>query len=100
MALPHPRSNTPTVLGLGATKALINQKWRQSITALLKIRKVIHHTVAGSGMRDAQCADDGECLAAAMADDGNPVHPKQQCSAVFRVVQPLLDSPEIAAQKG
>ena len=87
------------MLGLGATKAVINQKWRQSITALLKIRKVIHHTVAGSGMSNAQCADNGKCLAAAVADDGNPVHPKQQCSAVLSMVQSLLDPPEIAAQK-
>lgn len=88
------------VLGLGATKAVNNQKWRQSITALLKIRKVVHHTVAGRGMSDSQCADDGKCLAAAMADNGNSVHPEQQRPAVFRMVQPFLDPPEIAAQEG
>ena len=74
--------------------------WRQSTTATLQFRQVVHHAMTGGGVGQAQSTDDRQGFAAAMADHADAIDPQQQSAPMLGVVQPLLDPLEIAAQKG
>ena len=73
--------------------------WRQSTTATLQFRQVVHDAMTGGGMGQPQSADNRQGFAAAVADDADAIDPEQQSSSVLGMVQSLLDALEIASQE-
>ena len=65
----------------------------------MKRGQILHDAMARCGVGNAQGTHHREGLAAAMADHGNPVDAQEQSSTVLRMVQPLLDAFQVAAQE-
>jgi hypothetical protein len=62
--------------------------------------QVGHDPMVGGGVGEAQGAEHGESLAAAMADHADPINAQQEGAAMFGMVEAFFNPAQVVDQEG